>query len=250
VNSVAWGGFANSGQICISVERVLVNRKIAGEFTKRLVEQVQKLRQGDPTMHPVDVGAMTFPKQVDNVEKLVEDARAKGAKVLTGGKRLPGPGRFYAPTLLSGVTPDMAIARQEIFGPAVPIIEVADDEEAIRIANDSHLGLNAYVFSKNRAKARRIAERVQSGTTAVNTVLETFAIAELPFGGVKESGLGRIHGAHGLLAMVESRGVNEPRFPALKRDLWMYPYDRRLAAFVQKRLPMVAKLLDAAGWLA
>ena len=248
VNCLTWGGFANSGQVCISVERVLVDKKIAPELTRRLAESVAKLRQGDPTTNEVDVGAMTFPKQVDNVERLVEDARQRGAQVLTGGKRLPGKGRYYAPTLIAGVTPDMAIAKQEIFGPAVPIIEVDGDEEAIRLANDSHLGLNAYVFTRDMKRARSIANRVRAGSTVVNDVLGNFAMAELPFGGVKESGLGRSHGVEGILSMCEERLVNHDRFPMLKRDVWMYPYNRELAAMTVKYLPRIARLLDAIGW--
>lgn len=248
VNCLAWGGFGNSGQVCISVERVLVDKKIAPELTRRLAEAVSKLRQGDPTTTEVDVGAMTFPKQVDNVERLVEDARQRGAQILTGGHRLPGKGRYYAPTVVAGVTPDMPIARQEIFGPAVPIIEVSGDEEAIRLANDSHLGLNAYVFTRDMKRARRIANQVRAGSTVVNDVLGNFAFAELPFGGVKESGLGRSHGVEGILSMCEERLVNHDRFPTMKRDLWMYPYKRAHAKLVVKYLPRIARLLDAIGW--
>ena len=248
VSCLAWGGFANSGQVCISVERVYADRKIAPELTRRLAEAVSRLRQGDPTVNEVDVGAMTFPKQVDNVERLVEDARSRGAKVLTGGQRLPGKGRYFAPTVIAGVTPDMAIARQEIFGPAVPIIEVDGEDEAVRLANDSHLGLNAYVFTRDRAKAKRIANLVRAGTTVVNDVLGNFAFAELPFGGVKESGLGRSHGVEGIRAMCEERLVNYDRVRPLTRDVWMYPYSRKLSKLVMSQLPRVARLLDAIGW--
>jgi len=260
VNCLTWGGFGNSGQVCVSVERILVDKKIAPELTRRLVESISKLRQGDPTTSEVDVGAMTFPKQVDNVERLVEDSRSRGAKILTGGFRTDrhgkpappnvdsGKGRYYAPTLIGGVTADMPIARQEIFGPAMPIIEVDGDEEAIRLANDSHLGLNAYVFTRDMKRARSIANRVRAGSTVVNDVLGNFAMAELPFGGVKESGLGRSHGVEGILSMCEERLVNHDRFPALKRDLWMYPYNRKLSKRVIQYLPRIAKLLDAIGW--
>lgn len=249
VSCLAWGGFANSGQVCISVERVYADKKIAKELTTRLADAVSRLRQGDPTVNEVDVGAMTFPKQVETVEKLVEDARARGAKVLTGGHRLPGKGRYYAPTLVAGVTPDMPIARQEIFGPAVPIIEVENEEEAIRLANDSHLGLNAYVFTSKRGRAKRIANQVRAGSTVVNDVLGNFAFAELPFGGVKESGLGRSHGVEGILSMCEERLVNYDRIRPMSRDLWMYPYSRKLSKLVLGQLGRVAKLLDAIGWM-
>ena len=250
-HSITWGSFANSGQVCISVERVLVDKKIASKLTDRIVELTSKLRQGDPTKGEVDVGAMTFPKQIDNVERLVEDARAKGAKILTGGRRLPGKGRFYAPTVIGGVTNDMLIARQEIFGPAVPIIEVDGEEEAIRIANDSHLGLNAYVFSRDRKRAGRVAERVRAGTIAINDVLGNFAMGELPFGGVKESGMGRVHGEAGLLAMCEARGINVDRVKAPARDFWMYPYSPKLAAKMRKHVvPRLGRLLDFISWLA
>ncbi len=250
-HSIAWGAFANSGQVCVSVERVLVDKSIAPKLTQKIVDIVSKLRQGDPSMAEVDVGAMTFPKQLETVERLVDDAKQRGAKVLTGGRRLPGRGRFYSPTVLSGVTPDMPIARQEIFGPAVPIIEVDGEEEAIRIANDSHLGLNAYVFTKNRARARRISERIRSGGIMVNDVLGNYAMAEVPFGGVKQSGLGRVHGEGDIQGMCEARVINVDRFPAPAKDLWMYPYNRKLVATLQKHvIPRLGRILDMLGWLA
>ncbi len=246
-NTIAWGGFANCGQTCTSVERVLVHETVAAPLTERIVKIVSALKQGDPSQEAVDIGAVTFPKQIDVVERLVEDAKAKGAKVLTGGQRLPGPGRFYAPTVLGGVTPQMDVARQEIFGPVVPIISVSGDEEAIRIANDSHLGLNAYVFSRDRRRARRLAERIQAGTIAINDTLSCFSFAELPFGGVKESGLGRIHGAEGLWAMCQARGINRERLPSPKRDPWNYPYSPKLTAFAARNLKRLARALDLLG---
>lgn len=250
-NAIVWGGFANSGQVCVSVERVLADRKIAAPLLERVVKLTKSLRQGDPTKAEVDVGAMTFPRQIDNVERLVEDAKGRGATVLTGGRRRPGPGRYYEPTILSGVTPDMPIAREEIFGPAIPFLEVDGEDEAVRIANDSHLGLNAYVFSGAKARARRVAERVRAGSVVVNDVLGNYAVAEAPFGGVKESGLGRVHGEQGLLAMCEARLINVDRLPAQKRDLWMYPYSRKLVAPLRKHvIPRLGRILDAIAWMA
>src|SRR6266851_978102 len=224
---VAWGAFANSGQTCASVERVYVHESIAPQLTEKLVKLAQGLRQGEPNSHDVDVGAMTTQMQVEIVKRHLDDARAKGAKVLVGGevKVYPDGGRFVQPTVLTGVTHDMAIMRDETFGPMLPIMTFRTEDEAVRLANDSPYGLSAYVFTRDKAKADYIANRLFAGTVMHNDTLYTHAAPETPWGGVKASGLGRVHGKHGLRDLCEVRHVNLERFnfPAF----WFYPYSAK-----------------------
>ncbi|HET7788866.1 MAG TPA: aldehyde dehydrogenase family protein [Myxococcales bacterium] len=224
---IAWGAFANSGQTCASVERVYVHESVAGPFTEKVVHLAQSLRQGEPNQHEVDVGAMTTQAQVEIVRRHLDDARARGAKVLAGGEvKVTAEGaRFVQPTVLTGTTADMAIIRDETFGPMLPIMTYRTEEEAVRLANDSSYGLSAYVFTRNRKKAERIANQLIAGTVMHNDTLYTHAAPETPWGGVKSSGLGRVHGKHGLRDFCEVRHVNLERvdFPAF----WYYPYSRK-----------------------
>nr|MBA3454226.1 aldehyde dehydrogenase family protein [Deltaproteobacteria bacterium] len=222
--AITWGGFANSGQVCASVERVYAVDKVHDELVARIVNQARELRQGDASNgDEVDVGAMAWDQQVATVERLVDAAVAAGAKVEVGGKRGAGPGQFFQPTVLTNCTQDMDVMRKEIFGPVLPIMRVADEDEAVRLANDSHLGLLAYVFTRDREHGKRVAEKIEAGTVMINDVLATFACPETPWGGVKNSGIGRTHSAHGLRDLCETRHVNHDRI-SLPREVWWYPY--------------------------
>jgi succinate-semialdehyde dehydrogenase/glutarate-semialdehyde dehydrogenase len=222
--AVAWGGFANSGQVCASVERVYAVNAIHDAFVDKVAARAKGLRQGDASIDAnIDVGAMAWDQQVANVETLVRSAIANGAKLEAGGQRSPGPGLFFQPTVLSGCRQDMDVMRKEIFGPVLPIMRVRDEDEAIRHANDSHLGLLAYVFTRDRDRGKRIAERIEAGTVMINDVLNTYACPETPWGGVKQSGIGRTHSIHGLRDLCETRHVNHDRI-GLPRELWWYPY--------------------------
>jgi succinate-semialdehyde dehydrogenase/glutarate-semialdehyde dehydrogenase len=222
--AITWGGFANSGQVCASVERVYAVASVHDELVSKIVAHARELRQGDASgPQDVDVGAMAWDRQVDNVEKLVDAAVAGGAKVETGGHRKPGPGLFFEPTVLTSCRQDMDVMRKEIFGPVIPIMKVDTEDEAVKLANDSHLGLLAYVFTRDRERGRRIAERIEAGTVMVNDVLNTYACPETPWGGVKQSGIGRTHSVIGLRDMCEIRHVNHDRV-ALGREVWWYPY--------------------------
>jgi succinate-semialdehyde dehydrogenase/glutarate-semialdehyde dehydrogenase len=224
---IAWGAFANSGQTCASVERVYVHESVAKPFTDKVVELAKKLRQGEPNRHDIDVGAMTTQTQVEIVRRHIEEARARGAKVLAGGEINVSPegARFVQPTVLTETTHDMAIVRDETFGPMLPIMTFKTEEEAVRLANDSSYGLSAYVFTGDRAKADRIANQLIAGTVMHNDTLYTHAAPETPWGGVKSSGLGRVHGKHGIRDFCDVRHVNLERlnFPAF----WYYPYSRK-----------------------
>jgi succinate-semialdehyde dehydrogenase/glutarate-semialdehyde dehydrogenase len=221
--AITWGAFANAGQVCASVERVYAHQSVHDELVERVVAKTRALRQGDPARGVVDVGSMTWERQVEVVEELVKAAVAEGARIESGGERVKSPGLFYRPTILTNVRQDMAVMRREIFGPVLPIMRVATEAEALELANDSHLGLLAYVFTKDRDKGRRLAERIHAGTVMINDVLHTFACPETPWGGVKRSGVGRTHSILGLRSLCETRHVNYDRI-ALKRELWWYPY--------------------------
>ena len=224
--AITWGGFANSGQICCSVERVYAHESVHDELVERIVGNVEKLRQGDPASGEVDVGAMTWDRQIDNVDTLVQSAVASGAVARTVGARPGGPGLFYPPTVLTNCTQAMDVMRKEIFGPVVPIMRVSSEAEAVELANDSHLGLLAYVFTKDREKGKRMARQVEAGTVMINDVLNTYGCPETPWGGVKMSGFGRTHSVIGLRDLCEIRHVNVDRFAA-KKELWYYPYSRK-----------------------
>lgn len=244
-NAVVFGGFANSGQVCVGVERVYVHERQYEDVVRRLADKARALRQGDPEREDVDVGAMTLPAQLDHVHALVEDAREKGARVLTGGQRAERQGRFYPPTVIADVTHEMRIAREEIFGPLVPVLRYRDVDEAVRLANDSHLGLNAYVFGGDRRRAHDVAERIEAGQVVVNDVFLNYVMPELPFGGVKASGIGRAHGDEGLLSMCHAHVVvDDRRAFAPDSDPWWFPYHEGKTAKIVGWLKKTVSVLD------
>ena len=225
-NAIVFGGFANLGQACISVERVYAHADVHDQLVARVRELTGALRQGDPQgSETIDVGAIIFPKQIDVAERHIADAVAKGAQVVSGGKR--GAGQFFEPTVLVGCDHSMTVMTQEIFGPIVPFQKVTSEDEAIRLANDSHLGLNAYVFTKNREKGKRLALRIEAGSVVVNDVLLNYAAAEAPFGGVKQSGFGRVHGDDALRDMCDARHVLTGRMPEPSADPLWFPYSAK-----------------------
>lgn len=223
-NAIVYGGFANAGQACISVERVYAHASIHDRLVDRVGALARELRVGDPRHEAVDVGALTHPRQLEVAEAHVADAVEKGARVVTGGKRREGRGTFFEPTVLANCTHAMTVMTEEIFGPIVPIQKVASDDEAVRLANDSHLGLNAYVFTRDRERGRKLAERIEAGSVLVNDVLVNYGAVEAPFGGVKQSGWGRVHGEDALRDMAELRHVQTSRVPETARDPLWFPY--------------------------
>jgi succinate-semialdehyde dehydrogenase/glutarate-semialdehyde dehydrogenase len=226
--ALVWGGFANSGQVCVSVERVYAVGDIAAPLEARLAALAMELRQGDPARGDVDVGAIPFAPQLETVTRHVEGALTSGARALAGGAVRPGAGRFYSPTVLVDVRQDMDVMRKETFGAVLPVMRVASEDEAVRLANDSHLGLMGYVFSRDTRKARRLAESLRVGTVMINDVLGTYAAPETPWHGLKESGVGVVHSDDGLRSLCETRHVNAPRFPwPFRRELFWYPYSER-----------------------
>jgi len=222
--AAVWGAFANSGQACAAVERCYVQESVAQEFTNEVVRETKRLRQNVGTNKDSDIGSMTSERQLQIVEDHVLDARARGATVLTGGERLSNlSGPFFAPTVLTNVDHEMEVMRDETFGPVLPIMTFKTDDEAVRLANDSVYGLTASVFTKDIARGKKLAERIDAGTIMVNEVLYTHGIAQTPWGGVKQSGLGRTHGRAGLLELVGSQHIHVNRLPFIP-DLWWFNY--------------------------
>ncbi|HEY6805111.1 MAG TPA: aldehyde dehydrogenase family protein [Pyrinomonadaceae bacterium] len=224
-----WGGFCNSGQACASVERLYVHESIAPQFIAEVVKQTAALKQGPPDQSEVDVGAMTSQRQLEIVEDHIADAVAQGAKVLTGGHRInDSRGWFHEPTVITNVDQSMKLMRDETFGPVLPILTFKTDDEAIQLANDTVFGLTACVFTTDISRGRRLAARIDAGTVMVNEVVYTHALAQTPWGGVKQSGYGRTHGRLGLLEMVTPQHVHVNRVPWLA-DVWWFRYSKLAA---------------------
>jgi succinate-semialdehyde dehydrogenase/glutarate-semialdehyde dehydrogenase len=226
-NAVAgclWGGFANAGQTCSGIERVYVMREVADRFVEGVVQGAKALRVGAPMDWDTDVGPMVSPDQFEIVRELVDDAVAAGATMHCGGPL--DPPRYYAPTVLTGVTHDMRIMREEIFGPVVPIMTVSSEEEAIGLANDSEFGLGASVWTLDRAKGERIARRIQAGSVWINDHMYSHGACQCAWGGVKQSGLGRTHSKFGFYECVNVKHVAWE--PSRTRNFWWYPYDESL----------------------
>jgi succinate-semialdehyde dehydrogenase/glutarate-semialdehyde dehydrogenase len=225
--AAAWGAFCNSGQACASIERCYVHESIAQDFIDLVVKETQLLKQDKASTEAIDIGAMTNERQLQIVEDHVSDAIDRGAEVLTGGHRLDdSPGWFHQPTVVTGVDHSMKLMRDETFGPVLPIMTFKTDEEAVRLANDSIYGLTASVFTRDIARGRRIAEQIDAGTVMVNEVVYTHAVAQTPWGGVKQSGYGRTHGGLGLLEMVTPQHIHVNGMPAIP-DVWWFPYTKQ-----------------------
>ncbi len=203
---------------------------VAEGFLDGVRRETERLTLGDPLDWETEIGPMVSAEQADLVTGLVDDAVAGGADRLTGGPReVPGyDGRFIAPTVLAGVEDEMRIMKEEIFGPVVPVIVVADEAEAVERANDSNFGLGASVWTTDRAKGERIARRIESGMVWINDHSYSHGAIQTSWGGVKDSGLGRSHSKFGLYECVNVKLVSWE--PGLTRDFWWQPYDGDLGA--------------------
>ncbi|MBK8395141.1 MAG: aldehyde dehydrogenase family protein [Leptospiraceae bacterium] len=218
VRGALWGGLSNSGQTCISVERVYVEKAIYNEFISLLKEEFPS------------IGSMTFPKQVDILESHYKDAKANGAFFVAGGKRvLSEKGLFHEPTIIIGVNHDMKIMKEETFGPEISIMEFNTEEEAVTMANDSDYGLSASVWTNDIRKAKSIAKKLQVGSVSINDVVTNYMISDLPFGGFKKSGIGRVHGPEGLRTFAQVQAVSNNRwFWRFSDELWWFPYSKKI----------------------
>jgi acyl-CoA reductase-like NAD-dependent aldehyde dehydrogenase len=237
-SAAVWGAFMNAGQACLSVERCYVHRSLYDEFLRACVGKTKKLCVGHGLDRETDVGPMIDERQLRIVESHVEDAVARGARVLVGGSRSPELGNnFYKPTVLADVNHEMRIMREETFGPALPVMAFDSDEEAVRLANDSEYGLAASVWTRNRARGERLARRIQAGTVMVNDVVSCFGISEAPHGGVKSSGVGRTHGRFGLVEMVRLKYLDSDLMPGMKK-VWWYGYGMKFSQQMEGFLDM------------
>jgi succinate-semialdehyde dehydrogenase/glutarate-semialdehyde dehydrogenase len=229
IGGALWGGFANAGQTCSGIERVYVVREVADRFINGVVDGARHLRLGDPLEWDTEIGPMVSRDQFEIVRELVDDAVASGATLLCGGPADAPPGLagdFYAPAVLTGVTHEMRIMREEIFGPVLPIIAVDSEDEAVALANDSVFGLGASVWTSDRNKGERVARELESGMVWINDHMFSHGACQCSWGGVKESGLGRTHSKFGLYECVNVKlRVWEG---SAVRDPWWHPYDETL----------------------
>jgi acyl-CoA reductase-like NAD-dependent aldehyde dehydrogenase len=234
-----WAAFMNTGQSCASAERVYVDSRIAGEFKKRVVELAESLRVGNPMDPDVDIGPMENMGQLKVVEEHVQEAREKGAELLCGGGRLDHlPGYFYAPTVLSGVSHKMKVMTEETFGPVLPIMTFSDVDEAVTLANDSHYGLTASVWTRDKKAAARVAGRLETGGVTVNDHMITFNEPTAIWGGVKQTGQGRTHGPYGLLEITNIKFICSD-FSKKRTKQWWYPYGPGNLRIMKGSLPLL-----------
>jgi acyl-CoA reductase-like NAD-dependent aldehyde dehydrogenase len=245
-NGIAWGGMFNSGQVCISVERVFVEAPVYDEFVAKLADKVRSVAQGQESDggYSYDVGAMATAAQRDIVERHVAEATAAGARVLAGGKPT-GVGTFFQPTVIVDADPSMTCMAEETFGPTLPVVKVANEDEAIRLANDSVYGLSATVWTGDTARGERIARRLDAGAVNVNDAMTNVFCPSLPMGGWKESGIGyRGGGAAGLIKFCRQQAITAPRIPTQKSEMLWYSSPRRQGRFARAAMRAFA----AHGW--
>ncbi len=242
-NACVWGALMNSGQACTSIERVYVEEPVYGDFTDKVVEKVRALRQG-ASQDNVELGCMTSEKQIAIVESHVRQAVVKGSRVLTGGRRLSlSNGLYFEPTVMIDVDHEMEIMREETFGPVIPIMKVKDLDEALRLANDSRYGLGSSVFTRDAGKGWEVAEKIRGGSVCINDSLVNFVIPDAPMGGIKDSGLGRRHGAEGIRKYCHQKTILKDRL-GLKSEFNWFPTSKRKVEILKNGL----NLLFRSGW--
>src|SRR5579859_6468821 len=253
-SAALWGGFTNCGQVCLSVERLFVERSVSEKFLTLCVEKTKSLRVGPGTDPKSDVGPLIRPQHVQRMSELLADAASRGARVLCGGRPRPDLGPcFFEPTVIADVDSAMRLFQEETFGPILAVQTVSDVEEAVRRANDSPFALAASVWTSDNGRGRQIASRLKAGAVMVNDAISYFAIAEAPHGGCNASGWGRTHGRAGFLEMVQPKYVDVDGLPSREKP-WWYHYDESLGAAADEFLKFEfggagAKLRHARGAL-
>jgi acyl-CoA reductase-like NAD-dependent aldehyde dehydrogenase len=231
---IVWNAFMNAGQTCSSVERVYVERPVLEPFLAKVLEEARRVRLKDEA-GAGEVGPLTLERQRRVVEAHLADAVARGARVLLGGERPGGPGLFYQPTVVVDVDHGMTLMKEETFGPVLPVMAVDSLDEAIRLANDSDYGLTASGWTRSAQTAERLQRELVAGVVSINDHSSSFAEPQAPWGGMKASGIGRIHGRAGLREMVQPKYVSFDR--GRKPALWWYPYDAEYRALVSGVAP-------------
>jgi acyl-CoA reductase-like NAD-dependent aldehyde dehydrogenase len=232
-NAAMYGAFANSGQVCVSVERLYVQDTVYDRFSAMLVDKTKSVKVGLDVN--ADMGAITMPRQIEIIEAQVRDAQSKGAKLRIPYKK---EGDFIYPTILTDVNHAMTIMTEETFGPVLPVMPFKTEEEAIRLANDSVYGLNASVWSVDLEKAKRVASQIDTGNCAINDVLKNIGNPYLPFGGVKHSGFARYHGPEGLRTFCQQMSVMVYTGKA-KTEINWFPYSKELYDQLKTFLRMI-----------
>ena len=243
VGACVWGALMNCGQCCTSIERVYVEAPVYQQFVDKTVAKMRAIRQGRSESE-VDVGSMTSEAQLEKIEAQIAEAVAKGARVLTGGRRNPEfEGLYYEPTVLVDVNPSMSVMREETFGPVIPIMKIESAEEALKLANDSRYGLSGSVFSGSKSKSLKIAEGMQCGSVCINDSLVNYIIPDAPMGGLKDSGFGYRHGAEGIRKYCNHKTIVIDRF-GLKEEFPWYPASEKKSRQIRHLL----RLLCRSGW--
>jgi succinate-semialdehyde dehydrogenase/glutarate-semialdehyde dehydrogenase len=215
-SGILWGRFTNAGQTCVAPKRAIVLERVHDAFVSRLSAAVDRLVIGAGAAGS-DVGPLIRSSQADVLESQLKDAEQRGARVVGKAR---GRGNFFAPTIVANVAPEMRVAREETFGPLLAVMRVRDDDEAVAVANDTAFGLSASVWGRDLTRARRVARRIAAGTVHVNDVVSVVGMADVPHGGVKESGMGRLHGDAGLRECVREKALVVDPFPSWRQPWW------------------------------
>lgn len=240
-SGAAWAGLSNTGQSCGGVERIYVQESVYERFVELLSQEVRAMRHGAPTAAlNVDMGALSTAKQQRTVEAHLADAVQKGAKITAQSQRVGNEEGFYHPaTVLVNMDHSMLTMREETFGPLLPVMSFKTEDEAVALANDSSMALSASVWTTNLKRGRALAERIESGVVAINDHLYTHGMPDLPWGGPKESGIGRTHGPEGLLEMVKPKVINWD-FTQPKQNLWWGPQNSKSYALMSQTIRLAA----------
>ena len=229
VSGAIWAGYSNAGQSCAGVERIYVDEKIYVAFVSLLKKKLSEMTVGTDKNFNVAVGSLTTEKQLNTVKKHVSDAQDKGAAIFSANKvEETQKGLFHPLTVIENATNEMLVQREETFGPVVTVTKFGSIEEAIKLANDSSLGLTASVWTKDKTKAHKIAAQLEVGSVMINDHLMSHGLAETPWGGWKESGYGRTHGYLGLEAMTQPRVVIDDILPGLQKNMWWHPHNKQV----------------------
>lgn len=228
-SGIVWGGISNGGQTCIGIENVLVEEEIYEDFLNMLTAEVKKIPAKD-------LGAVINKIQFMKIESHIEDALQKGAKIAFGGKKLDD--FHFEPTILRDITKDMKIFYEETFGPVLGVMRFRGEDELVEIANSTEYGLNGSIWTKDLKKAKNFLNKIDTGSICVNDCLTNYLISDLPFGGVKKSGIGRVHGIEGVRAFAKMQSVMIHKF-GFKRELWWYPYMERVERIFLKLMDIL-----------